>query len=169
LSLMRRPITFLAALSAAVVALVGCRRPPAATSSGPRLLPAEERCWWAPFRSMLPPDSVAVRFARAFAALGLTDGRWSHLGDTAWAEAGPSVLSDSIHIATGTYAARVVAFRRGDTTLFRTFVATPGVAPSVARDNIMFCGETMRAAKTGALAPRVEEADDASPVWRRRP
>lgn len=158
----------LAALTAAAGSLItGCRRPETTTIAVARAWPPEERCWWAPFRSVLPPDSVAVRFARAYAALGLTDATWSHRADTAWAEAGPSVLSDSTH--SGTYAARVVAFQREDTTLFRTFVATPAGAPNPTRDNIVFCGETMRAARAAATAPRIEEPDHALPVWRRRP
>jgi hypothetical protein len=165
---MRRTPTVLVALSTAAGSMIaGCRRPPAETTSAALAWPAEERCWWAPFRTALPPDSVAVRFARAYTTLGLTGATWSHRADTAWAQAGPSVLADSAR--RGTYAARVVAFRRGDTTLFRPFVATPPDAPNPARDQIAFCGETMRVSRPLAIAPRVEEPDHALPLWRRRP
>ena len=130
--------------------------------------PPDERCWWAPFRTALPPDSVAVRFARAYMMLRMSRANWSHLADTAWAEAGPSVLADSGRV--GTYAARVVAFRRGDSTLFRTFVGiTSSTSSDVSGEQIGFCGEPMRAARTAATAPRIEEPDDSLPMWRRRP
>jgi hypothetical protein len=100
--------------------------------------------------------------------LGLSRAEWSHRADTAWAQAGPSVLTDSGRV--GTYAARVVALRRGDSTVFRTFVALRSSTSSdVAREQIGFCGETMRMAKAEATAPRIEEPDDALPIWRRRP
>ena len=167
-SLVRRTAAALVALTVAAGSLIaGCRRTPAAATSAPLAWPAEERCWWAPFRTVLPPDSVAVRFARAYTTLGLTGATWSHRADTAWAQAGPSALSDSAR--RGTYAARVVAFRRGDTTLFRPFVATPPDALNPARDQIAFCGETMRVSRPLAIAPRVEEPDHALPLWRRRP
>ena len=100
--------------------------------------------------------------------LGLSRVDWAHRADTAWAQAGPSVLADSGRV--GTYAARVVAFRRGDSTLFRTFVGiTSSTSSNVSGEQIGFCGETMRAAKAAGTAPRIEEPDDALPLWRRRP
>ena len=147
--------------------IAGCRRP-AQTAVASPALPTEERCWYAPFRTALTPDSVAARYARAYTMLGLSRAEWSHRADTAWAQAGPSVLTDAGHM--GTYAARVVALRRGDSTLFRTFVAVRSSTSSdVAPDQIGFCGETMRAAKAEGTAPRNEEPDDALPLWRRRP
>ena len=148
--------------------IAGCRRPAQTRAVASPAWPTEERCWWAPFRTALGPDSVAARYARAYTMLGLSSAEWSHQADTAWAQAGPSALTDSGHV--GTYAARVVAVRRGDTTRFRTFVAVRSSASSgVASDQIGFCGDIMRAAKAEATAPRGEEPDDALPMWRRRP
>ena len=136
--------------------------------------PAEDRCWWAPFRTALPPDSVAAGVARAYTTLGLARVAWSHRGDTAWAEARarPEAVTDSVRReshAASVLASRVVAIRRGDTTRFRTFVAIAPGTSNAARDLIRFCGEIMRAAGTAATAPRTEEPDDTLPPWRRRP
>ena len=165
---MRRPIAPFAPLALVAAALgAGCHRPHAATAVAPIPWPAEAHCWWAPFRTTLPPDSVAARFARAYAALGLSDTTWSRQADTAWADAGPTVLGDS----TGrvVHAARVVAFRRGDSTLFRPFVAiASGDSTAVGRRRIELCGAAMREARTAAVAPRDEERDRSLPVWRRR-
>jgi len=164
----RTTITLAALIFAAGSLNAGCRHLRRATASTPVAWPPEDRCWWAPFRTALPPDSVAVRFTRAFATLGLSGASWSQQADTAWAEGGPSVLSDSAWV--GTYAARVVAFRRGDSTLFRPFVAVqPRDSSNIARDLIGFCAQAMRAARAGATAPRTEEPDHTLPLWRRRP
>ena len=162
----RTASVFTAVAIFASLLITGCHRA-ALTTSSSSVWPPEGKCWWAPFRTALPPDSVAVRFARAYTMLGLSRAEWSHQADTAWAQAGPSVLADSGRV--GTYAARVVAFRRGDSTLLRTFVAIgSSMASNVARERIGFCGETIRTAKPAATAPRIEEPDDALPVWRRR-
>lgn len=148
--------------------IAGCRHPAQVTTASSPAWPTEERCWWAPFRTALPTDSVAARYARAYTTVGLSRAEWSHLADTAWAQAGPSMRTDSGHV--GTYAARVVALRRGDSTLFRTFVSVrASTSTDVAPDQIGFCGETMRAAKAEGTAPRNEDPDDALPIWRRRP
>ena len=145
----------------------GCHRSTAQTATKPSLWPTEEHCWWARQRTAAPPDSVAVRYARAFATLGLSGAGWSHQADTAWAEGGPTVLSRSD--GTGRYAARVVAYRRGDTTFVRPFVAirSDGEAGD-GRLAIPFCGDAMIAAHAGLTSPREEEPDDSLPVWRRR-
>jgi hypothetical protein len=136
----------------------------------------QEHCWWAAFRTVLPPDSVAARSARAYTALGLTGARWARLADTAWATAGPTALADGAGgVAGGVYAARVVAFRRGDTTVFRPFVAARARG-AVGADSagpgaltISFCGAIGRAAQAGGTAPRDPEPDDSLAQWRRRP
>jgi hypothetical protein len=146
----------------------GCHHSRAQTASAPTSWPEEGHCWWARYRTAIPPDSVAVRYARAFATLGLSGAGWSHQADTAWAEGGPTVLTRPA--GTGLYAARVVAYRRGDTTFVRPFVAVrPGDDRGAGRLSIPFCGDAIRTAQAGLLAPREEEPDDSLPVWRRRP
>jgi hypothetical protein len=162
---MRRFLAIHASLLALAIALsAGCHHSRVQTSSAPLAWPKEEHCWWAPLRTALPADSVAMLYARAYATLGLSGGGWSHEADTAWAESGPTVLSRQVE--TGIYAARVVAYRRGDTTLVRPFVA---VQPSVGSLTIPFCGDVMRTAKAATSQPRDEVRDDSLPVWRRRP
>ena len=115
------------------------------------------------------PDSVAARYAGAYTTVGLSNSGWSHLADTAWAEAGPTALLREGR--TWIYAGRVVAIRRGDTTFFRPFNALQpddGSGNATAH-RIEFCGEVSRAAKAGGTAPRDEEPDDSLPLWRRRP
>lgn len=145
----------------------GCHRSRAQTASPPSGWPAEDHCGWAPQRTATAPDSVAVRYARAFVTLGLSKAGWSHQADTAWAEGGPTVLSRPA--GAGLYAARVVAYRRGDTTLVRPFVAVrPAGDVNVGHLSIPFCGDAMRAAQAGLVAPSEEERDDSLPIWRRR-
>lgn len=132
--------------------------------------PSYEHCWWAAYRTAMSPDSVAARYADAFKTLGFPNGSWSHLGDTAWAEAGPTALTRAAR--TRVYAARVVAIRRGDTTFFRQFNAVqlqPADSGGRGALAIGFCLDMNRAAMTGGIAPRDEEPDDAMPLWRRRP
>jgi hypothetical protein len=117
----------------------------------------------------MSPDSVAARYSRAYTTVGLSNSSWSHLADTAWAEAGPTALmreGDTL-----TYAGRVVAIRRGDTTFFRPFDALKpddGTGKGTAH-RIGLCGDVSRAALTGGTAPYEEEPDDTLPLWRRRP
>jgi hypothetical protein len=159
-------VTLLLAITSALSA--GCHRPGAQTTSTALAWPADEHCWWSPFRTVMAPDSVAARYARAYATLGLSETGWSHQADTAWAQAAPTALSRPA--GTGVYAARVVAYRRGDTTLVRPFVAvkTDGVV-NTGSLTIQFCGDITREAKAMTTTPRNGEPDDSAPVWRRRP
>ena len=116
----------------------------------------------------MPPDSVAARYARAFTTLGLSGTGWSHQADTAWAEGGPTLLTRPA--GTGVFAARVVAYRRGDTALVRPFVGVRAAGDvNVAQLAIPFCGDAMRAAQAGLTRTDQEVRDDSLPVWRRRP
>src|SRR5258705_2491535 len=136
---------------------VGCPHRRAQTASTPSARPEYEHCWWAAYRTTMPPDSVAARYAGAYTTLGLSNSSWSHLADTAWAAAGPTALAREG--GTWIYAGRVVAIRRGDTTFFRPFNALQpddGSGNATAH-RIEFCGEGSRAAKTGGTAPRDEE------------
>jgi hypothetical protein len=148
---------------------VGCNHPKAQTAITPSAGPEFGHCWWAAYRTALPPDSVAARYARAYTTVGLSNSSWSHLADTAWAEAGPTPLSREG--TTLIYAGRVVAIRRGDTTFFRPFNALQEDDGSghAGGHRIGFCAEVSRAALTGGTAPREEEPDDSLPLWRRRP
>lgn len=146
----------------------GCHRSTPQTANTPTAWLKEEHCWSAPLRTGSAPDSVAARYARAFATLGLSAAGWSHQADTAWAEGGPTVLARPG--GTGLFAARVVAYRRGDITLVRPFIAVrPDSEVNAGRLSIPFCGDAIRVAEAMTTAPRVEERDDSLPVWRRRP
>lgn len=152
----------------------------------PAPAPATEGyCWWSVFRTTLPADTVAVRFGRAFTALGLSGATWAQRADTTWAHAGPTRLDGAW--GGGTYAARMVAYRNGDSTHFRHFVAvTPPpqgwAAPrdsvtadgrhlslSPAGNPIGFCGALGRAARVHGTAPREPSGEESLDVWRRRP
>ena len=151
------------------VALVfaACRFSPTTTASPRAMLwPAEEHCWWAAYRTTWTPDSVASRFAHAFVRVGLSDGRQGMLGDTAWAQAGPTTLSDPAR--GGIYAARVVAIRRGDSTAFRIFLGVTADAEEGSGHRIEMCSDILRAGAVRAVVPRQQEADDSLPLWRRR-
>jgi hypothetical protein len=133
----------------------------------PTSWPEESHCWWARYRTAIPPDSVAVRYARAFATLGLSGAGWSHQADTAWAQGGPTVLSRPS--GTGLFAARVVAYRHGETTFVRPFNAVRSSDEgNLGRLSIEFCGDASRAAHAETTTIKQEEPDDSLPVWRRR-
>ena len=147
-----------------------CHRGGPRVAITPSAQPKYEHCWWAAYRTAMPPDSVAARFAGAYTTLGFPPSGWSHLGDTAWAEAGPTALAREA--GTRVYAARVVAIRRGDTTFYRQFNAVqlqPADSGGKGALAIPFCLDMNRAAMTGGIAPRDEEPDDTLPLWRRRP
>lgn len=154
-------VAFTGALSA------GCHRSRVQTAGTPSLWPEEGHCWWARYRTAIPPDSVAVRYARAFETLGLSEAGWSHQADTAWAEGGPTILTRPD--GTGLFAARVVAYRRRDTTFVRPFAAVrPDDDRGAGRLSIPFCGDVSRAAHAETTTIKEEERDDSLPVWRRR-
>lgn len=164
---------------AAALAGAGCRglqRPQRAAVAPAPAWPAEAHCWWAAFRTALPPDSVASRSARAYTTLGLARARWASRADTACAEAGPTPLAGPERGGV-LYAARVVAYRRGDTTFYRPFVGVrppqaeiaAGDSSRVSGQRIAFCGAIGGTAQAGGTAPRDPERDDSLPVWRRRP
>jgi hypothetical protein len=152
----------------------GCRRSVVTTLAPAQM--QEDHCWWAVLRSALPPDTVAIRFQRAFTTVGLTDASWTHGGDTAWARAGPTPLSG--RHAGAMYSSRAVAFRRGDSTHFRYYVAIalpPGgqmARPdtvNVGARQIDFCGEIARAAAIPTSAPRSPTGEETLTVWTRTP
>jgi hypothetical protein len=138
----------------------------------PRVTTVEDYCWWAVFRTVLPPDTVAARFVRAFTAVGLNDPVRGGVADTAWAAAGPTALPDR---GGRMFAARVVAYRRGDSTHFRHFVAA-GPAPSSpsdslreAGDRLALCGALGMGAAVHGTAPREPDGHEKLAVWQRWP
>ncbi len=149
--------------AAAILVCFACHRTRASATPAPAVQwPPEKHCWWAAYRTTMPPDSVAGRFEGALASIGLSSGRTGSLGDTTWAQAGPTMLGDE---QGSTFAARVVAIRMGDSTRFRAFVAADTI---VGGRLIAMCGEIMSRAALRAIAPRAQEPDDSTPRWRRR-
>ena len=120
----------------------------------------EEHCWWAVYRTSLPLDTVADRFARAFASIGFAPSAPSQVGDTAWINVGPSRLSG---YEGRPIEARMVAYRAGDSTHFRTFVTTG------ASQAIELCQQISRAAPVGGVTLREPDGEEKLSVWRRRP
>jgi len=181
---MSRPPLIVAVLATLAGVTPAACRAPARTAPVISVAPAradEDYCWLAVFRSPLPADTVVARYARAYERVGLSGATRAHTGDTAWAQAGPTVLGGA-H-AGGTYAARVVAYWRGDSTHFRTYVFTappPGGWPQSdsarARGenvgfgrHLGFCAELGRAAQAQGTAPRWPDGEEKLDVWRRRP
>jgi hypothetical protein len=119
----------------------------------------EEYCWWAVYRTSLPLDTVADRFARAFTSIGFAPSPPSQVGDTAWINVGPSRLSG---YEGRPIEARMVAYRAGDSTHFRTFVAT-GESQA-----IELCQQISRAAPVGGVTLREPDGEEKLSVWRRR-
>jgi hypothetical protein len=111
----------------------------------------------------MAPESAATRFDAALQSMGFENRHTGSLGDTAWAQAGPTLLS-GMHA--GIYAARAIAIRVGDSTRVRVFVGADSMA---AGRLISLCGDIMSRAAIRALAPREQEPDDSTPRWRRRP
>lgn len=158
-----------AALAALALVTMGCRHRGAAVAAAPAPLP-EEHCWWAVLRTTLPPDSVAARFQRGFAAIGLSNAAWAHQADTAWARAG----AGSVGPGGAAYESRAVAYQRGDSTHFRYWVALVPPAGAPAADgpgggSIAACGRIARAAAVPTSVPREPTGDESLAVWRRRP
>lgn len=167
-------------VGAAIVMMVaappgaGCRRSVVTTPVPAQL--QEDHCWWAVLRSPLPTDTVAIRFLRAFTTVGLTDATWTRSVDTAWARAGPTQLGDRHGGAT--YSSRAVAYRRGDSTHFRHYVAI-ALSPdrrvaaldtiSTGARQIGFCGEIARAAAIPTSVPRSPTGEETLTVWTRTP
>jgi hypothetical protein len=163
-----------------LAAATSCRRPEPVASVP--LAMKENYCWWAVFRTTLPPDSVAVHFVDAFRALGLRGGVWAQRGDTVWAHAEPTALTDQ-HGAL--FSARVVAYRTGDSTHFRHFVSVappPGGWPasydSLTTDGrqvaitpsgslIGFCGTLGRTARVHGTAPANPDGEEKLELWTR--
>lgn len=171
-----------AMFSALIVLGAGCRHRRPAAAPGPAAA-SESPCWWAVFRSPLPLDTVAAHLVSAFTTLGLTNVSSAQQGDTVRAHAGPTRLDDRFG---GTYSARMVAFRRGDSTLYRYFViAVPpsgGWPPS--RDSVTatgahlsvnpagsmlgFCIAIANTAQNHGTAPKEPNGEESLPVWRQR-
>jgi hypothetical protein len=166
----------------AAIALAACRHAPPVPVTP--LAMKEQYCWWAVFRTTLPADSVAVHFVHAFSQLGLRGATWAQHGDTTWAHAEPTRLADQ-HGAT--YAARVMAYRVGDSTHFRHYVSVappeggwPVAYDSVTADGrhvsvspagspIGFCGALGQTARVHGTAPADPDGEEKLELWTRTP
>ena len=140
----------------------------------------ESPCWWSVFRTPLPVDTVTVHLVNAFTTLGLTGATLEQHGDTAWAHAGPTRLDDW---GGGTYSARMAAFRRGDSTLYRYFVAVvppPGgwrpsydsvtadgrhISVNPAGAVIGFCHAIASTSQNHGTAPNAPNGEESLAVW----
>lgn len=178
---MSRRASALAMIVVSGITVAACRAP-APMTPAPVTAGASGYCWWAVYRSALPADTVAARFARAYESVGLAGARWSHLGDTAWAQAGPTVLG-GVHDG-GMYTARMVAYQRGDSAHFRPYVSvaapvegwakgdsagTHGEDGATGRQLLGLCADLGRAAHVQGVAPRDPDGEEQSTVWRHRP
>ena len=153
-----------------------------ASAPAPRLLAAAAGpCWWTVLRSPLPLDAVATGVVNAFTTLGLTNVSSAQQGDTIRVQAGPTRLADWYG---DTFLAGVVAFRHGDSTLFRYFVA-PAPPPggwSPSRDSVTatgthvivnpegrmvgLCAGISNIAKIDHTAPQAPNGEESMAVWR---
>jgi len=144
--------------------IVGCRHRVATAPV------AESPCWSYVASSPLPPERVARRYMDAFEAVGLADPMWFVHADTAWALTHPVAPGDTSIGAR--YAARIVAFRRGDSTHFRQYVAELAGARTLASDSAGnrrltdLCAEITRAAAIEPTAPAAPTGDETLSVWR---
>ena len=169
--------SLLVAMMLVAVSAIGCQRSRAAVRPTAAAVPTSwEHCWWAVLRTVLPPDSVAVRFHRGFSAAGLSGGTWTQRADTAWAHAGPLALGAGT--AAMTYESRAVAYRRGDSTHFRYYVGNtrnaagasrPTDSLELGRRRIALCAEIARGAAIPMSVPRAPTGEEALDVWTRIP
>jgi hypothetical protein len=147
----------LVVFSVAVLFLSACQRK-VAIQTAP--LPAEEQyCWWAVHRSPLAVDSVAQRFERAFAAVGLDSISTAKSGDTIW------VVSRG---------SRAVVYWHGDSTHYRYyFQAVPLLDVPQKVDSkgvpVSLCERIAQAAAIPGSTPREPTGEEKLPVWTRRP
>jgi hypothetical protein len=165
---MTRCIRRLHVAAVLLVLVASCHRRPAAPAPIARGL-LEDYCWWTAFRTPLPLDTVGVRFVRSYAGAGFTGAAWSRIGDTVLAHAGPTVLEreGGAH----EMAARMVAFRRGDSTLFRHYLSLMVDSTSRNREGALrigLCSEIGRGSQTHATAPARPGSEDSLLVWSRR-
>jgi hypothetical protein len=140
--------------------LSGCHRASPPTVAA---FPAahEDYCWWTAFRTDVPVDTVAARFRLAFSSLGLTVSDASTLADTAWVNASARAVDSHSEVV----GARMVAYRIGDSTHFRSYVTL--LRPS--DQTISTCAQIAQKAAVRALAPRTLDGEEKLDVWRRRP
>ncbi len=174
---------WLASVPALLLLSAGCHRQSRLDTAKPAAAIEETPCWWSVYRAALPVDTVAVHLVNAFTTLGLTGATSEQIGDTAWAHAGPTRL-DAWRGAT--YLARMAAFQRGDSTLYRYFVTVippaGGWGPShdsltvdgrhmsvnPAVSPIDFCQAIARTAQNHGTAPSGPNGEESLAVWRNR-
>lgn len=174
---MRRPTAFALLTACTVASSIGCHHPARAEPAPAPAIP--EHCWWAVYHSPLRADTIVAHFARAYERAGLATVATGAVADTMWAQAGPTVLHGAHGAAT--YAARVVAYQRGDSAHFRQYVSVVAPADSAAPNDgtapgtseagrrIAFCGALGKAAQVSGWAPRDPDGEEKLDVWRQRP
>ena len=106
-------------------------------------------------------DSVVARFRLAYSSLGLLTSEASHLADTAWVNASAGNVVRDSELA----GARMVAYRVGDSTHFRSYVTFRHSSDQT----IPACGQIAHKAAIRAFAPRSLDGEEKLDVWRRRP
>ena len=161
-------------LPVAIVLAIACHKPKPSLAPA-RIVLFESHCWWSVNRSLLPPDSVAARFQRAYSAVGFTHTELRHQGDTAWAYAGPSPINPNLPGVD--YATWSVAYQLGDSTHYRWFVAgsrDPKTVRSIGGADsgdflIPLCGRIMKQAAIPSVVLREPTGEESLSVWRRRP
>jgi Domain of unknown function (DUF6438) len=167
------------ALTASIAVAAACSRQAPAASPAP-VAAAEMPCWWTVYRSELPLDTVAANFVNAFSTLGLAGATSVRQGDTVWAHAGPTRIASRFG---GTFAARAVAFQRGDLTLYRSFgtaepppggwrkgydsVTVTGGHISVvpASSGLGLCAAIASTAQNDGRAPKQPNGEETLAVW----
>jgi hypothetical protein len=145
---------------------------PATSAAVPLSSRSREFCWWAVLRAASAPDSIAGRFQRAYSELNLANVATGTWGDTAWAHAGPS--SAPMRTTNVLYESGALAYRTGDSTKFRYFVAIsapPGgwirSSDSVAASagDLDFCADIARRASIRWSAPKSPTGEESMPLW----
>ena len=172
-NLMRHPLAA-GSLLFAVALGASCRyRPSAAPTPA---VAHEDYCWAYVQSSPFPADSVAARFANAFTVAGLTNARWDHQGDTAWATAAPTELPGPPGGVQ--FTSRVVGYQKGTNTHYRLYVTVQAppqgwqvadTADGAATRRIIgACSAIAKAAGVHATTPRAATGEESLSVWARK-
>lgn len=170
---MRHPLAA-GSLLLAVAIGASCRHRPLAAPTP--AVAQEDYCWAYVQSSPFPADSVAARFANAFSVVGLTNARWDHQGDTAWATAALTELPGPPGGVQ--FASRVVGYQKGINTHYRFYVTVQAppqgwqkadTADAAATRRLLgACSAIAKAAAVQATAPRVATGEESLSVWGRK-
>jgi hypothetical protein len=168
---------------AAITFVAACHRGAPVTAAAPSAA-GEMPCWWTVYRSPLRFEEVAAHLASAFTTVGLSGAMWTTQGDTAWAQATPTRLASRFG---GTFSARAVVFQRGDSALYRYFVAADpppggwppaydtvtatgvGVSVNPEASALGLCVAIASNAHNSGTAPKEPDGEEGLAVWSSRP